>query len=66
MSIQAISFIPFGLGSVLCNAILILAVLRSTDLRTRREIRIITALSFAEFVEGELSIDFFKQLIALQ
>lgn len=46
-------FLPFGLGAVLCNAIIILAVRSHAFLRQRREYQIITALAFADFIEGK-------------
>ncbi|VDM40660.1 unnamed protein product [Toxocara canis] len=49
---KAVAFLPFGLGSTVCNAILIASIVRSEHLRTRHEIQVICALSFADFVEA--------------
>ncbi|OZC11989.1 hypothetical protein X798_01170, partial [Onchocerca flexuosa] len=48
----AISFVPFGFLSSACNIVLIIAILRSNHLRSRREIQIICALSIADFLEA--------------
>ncbi|KHN75653.1 hypothetical protein Tcan_10179 [Toxocara canis] len=50
--LKAVAFLPFGLGSTVCNAILIASIVRSEHLRTRHEIQVICALSFADFVEA--------------
>ncbi|VDN59952.1 unnamed protein product [Dracunculus medinensis] len=52
MKFQAISFVPFGLMSTICNAILIAAILRNRKLRVRQELKIIAAQSFADLVEA--------------
>uniref|UniRef100_A0A0R3S2I9 G_PROTEIN_RECEP_F1_2 domain-containing protein n=1 Tax=Elaeophora elaphi TaxID=1147741 RepID=A0A0R3S2I9_9BILA len=53
---HAISFIPFALCSALCNAVLIIAILRMSychnSLRCQREMQIICALAVADFVEA--------------
>ncbi|KHN78960.1 hypothetical protein Tcan_09051 [Toxocara canis] len=46
------SFIPFGLGSAICNSIIIAAILSQKTIRRRREFQIINALAIADFVEG--------------
>uniref|UniRef100_A0A0M3HUB7 G_PROTEIN_RECEP_F1_2 domain-containing protein n=1 Tax=Ascaris lumbricoides TaxID=6252 RepID=A0A0M3HUB7_ASCLU len=50
--LKALAFIPFGFGSTASNAILIIAILRSEQLRTRHEIQVMCALSFADFIEA--------------
>uniref|UniRef100_A0A915ARH1 G-protein coupled receptors family 1 profile domain-containing protein n=1 Tax=Parascaris univalens TaxID=6257 RepID=A0A915ARH1_PARUN len=50
--LKALAFIPFGFGATASNAILIIAILRSEQLRTRHEIQVMCALSFADFVEA--------------
>uniref|UniRef100_A0A0M3JWG9 G_PROTEIN_RECEP_F1_2 domain-containing protein n=1 Tax=Anisakis simplex TaxID=6269 RepID=A0A0M3JWG9_ANISI len=52
--LKAFAFIPFGLGSTLSNAILIIAIMRCQQLRSRHEIQVICALAFADFIEGIL------------
>uniref|UniRef100_A0A914RNZ0 Uncharacterized protein n=1 Tax=Parascaris equorum TaxID=6256 RepID=A0A914RNZ0_PAREQ len=54
LSFSALAFIPFGFGATASNAILIIAILRSEQLRTRHEIQVMCALSFADFVEEYL------------
>ena len=51
---QVVSFAPFGLGAVICNAIIIISIVANNSLRKRREFRIINALAFADFVEGKI------------
>ncbi|KHN75640.1 hypothetical protein Tcan_10163, partial [Toxocara canis] len=46
------SYVTFGFGSVVCNCIVISAVLCSRQLRTRQVFQIISALAMADFVEG--------------
>ncbi|VDM38252.1 unnamed protein product [Toxocara canis] len=50
--LQIASFIPFGLGSAICNSIIIAAILSQKTIRRRREFQIINALAIADFVEG--------------
>lgn len=50
--LQALSFILPGLGSTITNAIIIIAIIRSKYLRSRREIMVMFAVSVADFVEG--------------
>ncbi|VDK69160.1 unnamed protein product [Litomosoides sigmodontis] len=54
--LKATSFIPFAFCSTICNAILITAILRSSQLRCRREIQIICAVSIADSVEAFASV----------
>uniref|UniRef100_A0A158R512 G_PROTEIN_RECEP_F1_2 domain-containing protein n=1 Tax=Syphacia muris TaxID=451379 RepID=A0A158R512_9BILA len=49
---QVVSFAPFGFGSVVCNAIIIISIVANNSLRRRKEFRIINALAFADFIEG--------------
>lgn len=58
-SFQALSFIPFGFGSTICNIVLIAAILSCGNLRCRGEMRIICAVSIAELVEGTRRNHFF-------
>ncbi|VDM38251.1 unnamed protein product [Toxocara canis] len=50
--VKVFSFVPFGLGSVICNSIIIAAITSHNGLRNRREFQIINALAIADFVEG--------------
>uniref|UniRef100_A0A915CAP4 G-protein coupled receptors family 1 profile domain-containing protein n=2 Tax=Parascaris univalens TaxID=6257 RepID=A0A915CAP4_PARUN len=50
--VKIASFIPVGLGSTLCNGVIIAAILSQKNIRQRREFQIISALAIADFVEG--------------
>uniref|UniRef100_A0A0M3I2W6 G_PROTEIN_RECEP_F1_2 domain-containing protein n=1 Tax=Ascaris lumbricoides TaxID=6252 RepID=A0A0M3I2W6_ASCLU len=50
--VKIASFIPVGLGSTLCNGVIIAAILSQKNIRQRREFQIINALAIADFVEG--------------